>query len=42
MGLGLVEKVVKGNKTYYKVKDKARADEIVLMFPVRKIVEVEI
>jgi predicted transcriptional regulator with HTH domain len=42
MGLGLVETIVRGNKVYYKIKDKARADEIVLMFPVRKIVEVEI
>ena len=41
-GLGLVETVVRGNKVYYKIKDKARADEIVLMFPVRKMVEVEI
>ncbi len=42
IGLGLVETVVRGNKVYYKIKDKARADEIVLMFPVRKMVEVEI
>ena len=42
VGLGLVEKIIKGNRTYYRIKDKAKADEIALMFPVRKMVEVEI
>ena len=42
MGLGLVEKIIKGNRAYYRIKDKAKADEIALMFPVRKMVEVEI
>lgn len=42
VGLGLVETVNKNGKIYYKIKDKAKVDEIVLMYPVRKFVEVEI
>ncbi len=35
MGLGLVEPVEKGDHTYYRIKDKEMADEIILMFPMK-------
>ena len=41
LSLGLVELVAKRKKKYYRIKNKEKVDEIVLMFPVKQIVEVE-
>lgn len=41
LSLGLVELVEKRKKKYYRIKDKEKVDEIVLMFPIKEMVRVE-
>ena len=42
VAVGLVEEYRKGDSKYYRIGDKAKVDEIIRMFPVKRIVDVEI